>query len=100
MSCVECVPASDWHAAEASLKKVDKVDWVSRSRDNISEEIPQAGSEEQEEETFVPEEFWKDVHKQFKNSQVLAAVKLKDKMISFFEERKFLKRIFWHFTFF
>ncbi len=84
---------------KALLKEVDKVDWVSRFRDNISEDIPQAGSEEQEEETFVPEEFWKDVHKQLKNSQMLAAVKLKDKMSRFFEGRKFLKRIFWHFTF-
>jgi len=73
---------------KALPKKVDKVDRVSRFRDNISEDIPQAGSEEQEEETFVPEEFWKDVHKQFKNSQMLAAVKLKDKMSRFFEERK------------
>ena len=73
---------------KASPKKADKVDRVSRFRDNISEDIPQAGSEEQEEETFVPEEFWKDVHKQLKNSQMLAAVKLKDKMSRFFEERK------------
>ena len=42
---------------KASPKKVDKVDRVSRFRDNISEDIPQAGSEEPEEETFVPEEF-------------------------------------------
>jgi len=42
---------------KASPKKADKVDRVSRFRDNISEDIPQAGSEEQEEETFVPEEF-------------------------------------------
>ncbi len=75
---------------KASPKKVDKVDRVSRFREKISEEIPQAESEleEQEEETFVPDEFWKDVHKQFKNSQILAAVKLKDKMCRFFEERK------------
>jgi hypothetical protein len=77
---------------KALPKKVDKVDRVSRFRDNISEDIPQAGSElrleEQEEDTFVPEEFWKDVHKQLKNSQMLAAVTLKDKMSRSFEERK------------
>ena len=72
---------------KASLKKVDKVDRVSRFRDNIFEDISQAGSQEQEEETLVPEEFWKVVHKQIKNSQMLAAVKLKDKMSRFFEER-------------
>ena len=42
---------------KALPKKVDKVDRVSRFRDNISEDIPQAGSEE--EETFLPEEFGK-----------------------------------------
>jgi hypothetical protein len=42
---------------KALLKKVDKVDRVSGFRDNISEYIPQAGSREQEDETFVPEEF-------------------------------------------
>jgi hypothetical protein len=73
---------------KALPKKVDKVDRVSRFRDYISEDIPQSGSEEQEEETFVPKEFLIDVHKQFKNSQMLATVKLKDKMSSFFEERK------------
>ena len=73
---------------KALPKKVDKVDRVSRFRNNISEDIPQAGSEEQEEEAFVPEEFWNDVHEQFKNSQMFAAVKLKDKMSRFFEERK------------
>ena len=42
---------------KALQKKVDKVDRVSRFSDNISEDIPQTrtGSEEQEEETFVPE---------------------------------------------
>ena len=84
---------------KALPKKVDKVDQVSRFRDNISEDIPQAGSEEQEEETFVPEDFWKDVHKQFKNSQMLAAVKLKDKMSHSLRKENFLKRIFRHFTF-
>ena len=84
---------------KALPKKVDKVDQVSRFRDNISEDIPQAGSEEPEEETFVPEEFWKDVHKQFKNSQMLAAVKLKDKMSHSLRKENFLKRIFRHFTF-
>ncbi len=75
---------------KALPKKVDKVDRVSRFkfRDNISEDIPQARSEEQEEKTFVPKEFWNDVHTQFKNSQMLAAVKLKHKMSRFFEERK------------
>ena len=73
---------------KALLKKVYKVDRVSRFRDNISEDIPQAGSEEQEDETFVLEEVWKYAHKQFKNSQMLAAVKLKDKMSCFFQERK------------
>ncbi len=53
----------------------------------MCQDIPQAGSEEEEEETFEPEEFWKDVDKQFKNSQTIAAVKLKDKMSRFFEER-------------
>ncbi len=48
---------------KALPKEVDKVDRVSRFRNNISEDIPQAESEEQEEETFVPDEFWKDVHK-------------------------------------
>ncbi len=56
---------SEWHAAEALPKKVDEVDRVLRFRGNISEDIPQAGSREEEEETFVPKEFWKDVHKQF-----------------------------------
>ena len=87
-SRVERVEPATGMLQKASPKKVDKVDRVSRFRDNISEDIPQAGSEEQEEETFVPEEFWKDVHKQFKNSQMLAAVKLKDKMSRFFEETK------------
>ncbi len=73
------MPGSDWQQ-KALPKKVDKVDRVSRFRDSISEDIPQAGSEEQEEETLVPEEFRKDVHKRFKNSQMLAAVKLKDKI--------------------
>jgi hypothetical protein len=84
---------------KALPKKVDKVDQVSRFRDNIFEDIPQAGSEEQEEETFVPEDFWKDVHKQFKNSQMLAVVKLKDKMSRSLRKENFLKRIFRHFTF-
>ncbi len=73
---------------KALPKKVDKVDRVSRFRNNISEDIPYAGSEEQEEEPFAPEEFRKDVHKQFKTSQVLPVPKLKDKMSRFFEERK------------
>ncbi len=73
---------------KALPKEVDKVDRISTFRDNISEDIPQVGSEEQEEETFVPEELCKDVLKQFKYSQMLAAVKLKDKMSRFFEERK------------
>ena len=51
---------------KALPKEVDKVDRISTFRDNISEDIPQVGSEEQEEETFVPEEFWKDVNKPFK----------------------------------
>ena len=44
---------------KALPKKVDKVDRVSRFRNNISEDKPYAGSEEQEEETFVPQIFWK-----------------------------------------
>ncbi len=58
---------------KASPKKVDKVDRVSRFRENISEDIPQAGIEEEEAETIVPEEFSKDVHKQLKNSQMLSS---------------------------
>jgi hypothetical protein len=73
---------------KASPKKADKVGRVSRFRDNISEDITQTGSEEQEEEIFVPEAFWKDVQGQFKNSQSMVATKLKDKMSRFFEERK------------
>ncbi len=38
---------------KASPEKADKVDRVSRFRDNISGDILQTGSEEQEEETFV-----------------------------------------------
>ncbi len=77
---MECVPWSNWYAAESIAEEGRQGRPVLRFRDNISADIPQAGSEEQEEETFVPEEFWKDVHKQFINSQILAAVKLTDKM--------------------